>query len=61
MTQAEYQTLLESFNALDLFASQTPLQRGWHANWQAIYGQLVTKAQAMVEKPADNGKAPPAK
>ena len=61
MTQAEYQAILESLNALDLFASQTPLQRSWHAQWQALYQQVAGKIQTMVaKKSAEEDKTPPA-
>lgn len=58
--QKKQQDILAGLQALDQFARQTSLPRDWHAQWQAIYQQVVGKVQAMTaDKSTDNGKPPP--
>lgn len=62
MTTQDQNAIIAAIQPLDQFASQAPLQRVWHAQWQAIFQQVVTKVLSIgtgTEKPADNGKTPP--
>lgn len=61
MKESQKQQLLDVLAPLDQFAAQTPLPRPWHANWQAIYQQVVAKVQAIAaEKPVEKTEIPPA-
>lgn len=47
MKQNKQEQVLAALNMLDQFASQTPLPRSWHAQWQSIFQQAVAKVQAV--------------
>lgn len=54
MTTQDTNKIIAALQPLDQFASQTPLPRPWHAQWQAIFQQVVTNVRTIVaEKPAD--------
>lgn len=69
MTTQDLNKIIAAIQPLDQFASQTPLPRPWHAQWQTIFQQVVTNVQAVpteearaadaAEEPADTGKTPP--
>lgn len=52
MKPTEQQQILEAIAILDRFAEKTsaPIDRQWHANWQAVYMQVVNRVQAISEK-----------
>lgn len=58
MTTQDMQKIVAAMQPLDQFASQAPLPRAWHAQWQAIFRQVVDDVQAVAvakpEKPADD-------
>ncbi len=63
MTAGERQQVLADLQMLDDFASNTPLNRQWHAQWQARYQQVTAHVLSLgepkeAEKPAP--KPPPA-
>ncbi len=59
MKQPKQEDVLAALNALDQFASQTPLPRPWHAQWQGLFQQVVAKVQAVAaETPAEKGESP---
>lgn len=41
MTADERQQIVAELKILDDFASDTPLPRQWHVNWQARYQQVA--------------------
>lgn len=62
MTTQEMQKIVAALQPLDQFASQTPLPRPWHAQWQAIFEQAATTIRAITDKkPAEDSESPPDK
>lgn len=41
MTTQDVRKIIAALEPLDQFASQTPVQRGWHAQWQTLFRQAV--------------------